>query len=134
MDFSSLVLMEVEAESKKFLRELGSYELPMGGSYITKFYSDKNNIYLSFGCDRDVEEWEYSAIFYYFPEEIFKEEGFVIEDIDEEYNPSWLLTFEYKEDRQYIQERLALAGELIEEAMEKVALVIKDKKVEFTEN
>ncbi|SHJ86593.1 hypothetical protein SAMN05444401_4112 [Clostridium amylolyticum] len=131
MDFSSLVLMEVDPKDKKFLRELGSYEVSQGAEYITKFYCDGSDIFINFQTDRDVEDWEYSAIFYVFSKEAFANNGYKIEDKDDEYNPSWIVSFPYTEDREEIQKNLDLIGEIIESSLKDAYKEILGKEEEY---
>lgn len=131
MDFSSLVLMEVDPKDKKFLRELGSYEVSQGAEYITKFYCDGSDIFINFQTDRDVEDWEYSAIFYVFSKEAFVNNGYKIEDKDDEYNPSWIVSFPYTEDREEIQKNLDLIGEIIESSLKDAYKEILGKEEEY---
>lgn len=131
MDFSSLVLMEVDPKDKKFLRELGSYEVSQGAEYITKFYCDGSDIFINFQTDRDVEDWEYSAIFYVFSKEAFVNNGFKIEDKDDEYNPSWIVSFPYTEEREEIQKNLDLIGEIIESSLKDAYKEILGKEEEY---
>lgn len=131
MDFSSLVLMEVDPKDKKFLRELGSYEVSQGAEYITKFYCDGSDIFINFQTDRDVEDWEYSAIFYVFSKEAFVNNGYKIEDKDDEYNPSWIVSFPYTEEREEIQKNLDLIGEIIESSLKDAYKEILGKEEEY---
>lgn len=131
MDFSSLVLMEVDPKDKKFLKELGSYEVSQGAEYITKFYCDGSDIFINFQTDRDVEDWEYSAIFYVFSKEAFVNNGYKIEDKDDEYNPSWIVSFPYTEEREEIQKNLDLIGEIIESSLKDAYKEILGKEEEY---
>ncbi len=64
-------------------------------------------------------------------DDIFEEEGFKIEDVDDEYNPTFLITFKYEDEHQYISEKLSLALGLIHEAMEKAFNDIEGKEEEY---
>ena len=48
-----------------------------------------------------------------------EEEGFKIEEVEDEYNPTYLVSFKYEDKHEYISEKLSLCIELIEETMEK---------------
>ena len=54
-----------------------------------------------------------------------------IEDVDDEYNPTFLITFKYEDEHEYINEKLSLALELIHEAMEKAFNDIEGKEEEY---
>ena len=63
--------------------------------------------------------------------ELFENEGFEIEEVEDEYNPTFLINFKYKDDHDYIEEKLSLSIELIEEAMEKAFNDIEGKEEEY---
>ncbi|ERI95647.1 hypothetical protein HMPREF1982_00121 [Clostridiales bacterium oral taxon 876 str. F0540] len=128
LEFSSLVLMERDKETNFFVKELGSYEVGDGASYVTKFYYDGDKVNMFFDTNRDVEEWEYSAIYDLFNLEAFEKAGFTIEEVDDEYNPTWALKFNYIEDHNEMTEKINIACELIEDEIEKVSNDIKGKE------
>lgn len=131
MDYSSLILMERDAETGFVTKEIGSYKVSEGAEYIKGFYVKGDTVYIKFDTNKDVEEWEYSAIYDVFDMELFENEGFVIEEVDEEYNPTFLASFKYEDDYEYINEKLSLCIELIEEAMEKAFKDIEGKEEEY---
>ena len=119
MDYSSLILMEKDKETGFVVKEIGSYNVSEGAEYIKSFYVLDDKVYIKFDTNKDVEEWEYSAIYDVFNMNLFEEEGFEIEEVEDEYNPTYLVKFKYEDNREYISEKLALCIDLIEEAMEK---------------
>lgn len=131
MDYSSLILMEKDKETGFVVKEIGSYNVSEGAEYIKSFYVLDDKVYIKFDTNKDVEEWEYSAIYDVFNAELFENEGFEIEEVDDEYNPTFLINFTYKDDHQYIEEKLSLAIELIEEAMEKAFNDIEGKEEDY---
>lgn len=128
MNFSSLVLMEKDNESNLFVRELGSYEVSDGAEYVTKMYYDGEKVNMFFDTNKDVEEWEYSAIFDMFSYSIFPKSGYEIEDVDDEYNPTWRLKFDYKPEHMDMKEKINDACVLVEKAVKNVFEDIKEKK------
>ena len=131
MDYSSLILMERDNETGFVTKELGSYKVSEGADYIKGFYVKGDSVYIKFDTNKDVEEWEYSAIYDVFNMELFENEGFEIEEVEDEYNPTFLINFKYKDDHDYIEEKLSLSIELIEEAMEKAFNDIEGKEEEY---
>ena len=131
MDYSSLILMERDNETGFVTKELGSYKVSEGAEYIKGFYVKGDSFYIKFDTNKDVEEWEYSAIYDVFNMELFENEGFEIEEVEDEYNPTFLINFKYKDDHDYIEEKLSLSIELIEEAMEKAFNDIEGKEEEY---
>jgi hypothetical protein len=131
MNFSSLVLMEREIETNHLVREMGSYEVGDGAQYIRKFYFDGSLVNVTFETLRDVEEWEYSAIFDLFDEKSFRDNGFKIEQIDDEYNPMWLVTMDYIEDHITMQDKVNKLCGIIYENMDKVFKDIEGHEEEY---
>lgn len=131
MDYSSLILMERDNETGFVTKELGSFKVSEGAEHIKGFYVKGDTVYIKFDTNKDVEEWEYSAIYDVFDMNLFENEGFKIEEVEDEYNPTFLINFEYKDDHDYINDKLSLAIELIEEAMEKAFSDIKGIEDEY---
>ena len=128
MNFSSLVLMERNKENNQFIRELGSFEVSDGAEYITKMYYDGEKINVFFDTNKDVLEWEFSAIFDLFNEDAFTDRGYDIEEIDDEYNPTWKVKLDYFEEHKVMGEKISGLCDLIEDEILKVFDNIKDKK------
>lgn len=131
MDFSSLILMERDIETGFVTKEVGSFQVSEGALHVKNFYVKGDKIYLVFDTNKDVEEWEYSAIYDMFNYELFEKEGFEIEDIEEEYNPTFLIKFGYVDDYDYIREKLEKCIDIIVESMDKVFKDIEGKKEEY---
>jgi hypothetical protein len=128
MNFSSLVLMEKDKESNAFIREIGSYEVTDGAEYITKMYYDGEVVNIFFDTNKDVEEWEYSAIFDLFNYDLFLEKGYKVEDVDDEYNPTWKLTFDFSEDHEIMSNKIKEVCNIISESMDTVFYDINGKQ------
>ena len=131
MDYSSLILMERDNETGFVSKEVGSFQVSEGAEFVKNFYVKGDTVYFIFDTKEDVEEWQYSAIYDLFDYELFKGEGLDIEDIEDEYNPTFLVKFEYKDDYDYLKEKLDLCIELVEESMEKVFKDIEGKEEEY---
>lgn len=131
MDFSSLVLIERDKETNAFKGEMDSFNVGEGAEYITKFFFDGELINIYFDTKKDVEEWEFSAVFDNFNVDAFTEKGYSIEEIDDEYNPTYRVKFEYKDEYSYIGEKLNEVCNLIKYNMEEVFEKIKNLKEEY---
>ncbi|MFL0268426.1 DUF6762 family protein [Candidatus Clostridium radicumherbarum] len=131
MDFSSLVLMERDKDTNFLVKELGSYEVSDGAQYVTKFFYQEDKVNMFFDTAKDVEEWEYTAIYDLFSEEEFINEGFSFEQVDDEYNPTWLLKFNFSEDHLVMQEIINKACNLIDSQMLSVFKAIEGKEEEY---
>jgi len=131
LEFSSLVLMEREKDTNFFVREIGSYEVDDGAKYITKMYYDGGLINLYFDTGKDVEAWEYTAIFDLFNEETFISKGYIINTEDDEYNPTWSIKFPFNEEHNIVQGKLKELCITIEKEMLEVFEIIKDNKENY---
>jgi hypothetical protein len=133
MEFSSLVLMEKDKETNLIVRELGSYEVGDGAEYITKMFFDGDKVNVYFDTKQDVEDWEYSAIFDLFPEEEFVKHGYNLEQIDDEFNPTWLTKFDFVEEHVDMVDKINEVCNLIKCSITKVFEDIQGKKEEYQE-
>lgn len=131
MDFSSLVLMEREKETNFLIREMGSYEVSDGAEYIRKMFYDGKDVIIYFDSNRDVEEWEYTAIFDLFDDKLFMEAGFIIENDEDQYNPTWCTKFIYDEEYSVVQYKLKKLCLIIGNEMDNVFDAIKGKENEY---
>ncbi|MGG7096340.1 DUF6762 family protein [Clostridium sardiniense] len=133
MDFSSLVLMEKDKDTGFISKELGSFSVDEGALFVRKFFVEDGVVNLYFDTNKDVEEWEYSAIYDLFNEDEFKEKGYELEEDLEEYNPTFIVKFEYDEEYSKIQEKLNEIIGLIKIEMENVFKNIEGKEEEYEE-
>ena len=131
MDFSALVLMERDSATGHLIKEEGSYAVNEGAVYVSKLYLQDGIVNLFFTTGRDVEDWEYSAIFDLFDTEVFEKLGYNIEEIDSEFNPVWKVTFEYDEDHEETRAVLNELCTIIKENIEKVFEDIKGKESDY---
>lgn len=133
MDFSSLVLMEKDKETGFINKELGSFEVNEGALYVKKLFVLDDTVNMYFDTNKNVEEWEYSAIYDLFNVEPFEEKGYeVTEDLDE-YNPTYIINFKYEDDYDVMKEKINECISLITQEMDAVFEAIKGKEAEYTE-
>ena len=133
MEFSSLVLMEKDSQTGFMTKELGSFEVNEGALYVVKLFALDGIVNLYFDTNKDVEEWEYSAIYDLFNTEVFKNQGFSIEEDLEEYNPTFILKFGYVSDHLKMKEILDKSVQLISDEMDIVLKAIVGKEQEYSE-
>lgn len=133
MDFSSLVLIEKDKETGFIKRELGSFEVNEGALFVKKLYVLDEIVYMYFDTNKNVEEWEYSAIYDLFNNEAFTERGYEIEEDLEEYNPTYIIKFKYEDEYDLMKEKIQEAVSIIEREMNTVFEAIKGKEAEYLE-
>ncbi|WP_024615193.1 DUF6762 family protein [Clostridium sp. Ade.TY] len=134
MDFSSLVLMEKDKETGFIKKELGSYNVDENALFVKKFFLEDGEVSLYFDTNKDVEEWEYSAIYDLFNKDVFEEKGYKVEEDLEEYNPTFVLKFDYVDDHNGMQEKVNEMLSLISSEMENVFNNIQGKEEEYKED
>ena len=133
MDFSSLVLMEKDKETGFIKKELGSFEVNEGALFVKKLYVLDEIVYMHFDTNKNVEEWEYSAIYDLFNSEAFTESGYEIEEDLDEYNPAYIIKFKYEDDYDLMKKKIQEAVAIIEKEMNLVFEAIKGKESEYQE-
>lgn len=131
MDFSSIVIMEKDKETNILSKELGSYKVEDGAEHITKTFCIEGTVNIFFDTNKDVEDWEYSAIYDSFNEDMFFENGFDIEFVDDEFNPTWVVKFPFSENHSEMESKVTLLCRLINDEFVRVFEEIVDKKEEF---
>lgn len=131
MDFSALVLMEVDKEEKTFKKEIGSYNVNDGAEFITKMYYDGEKVFVFFDTKMDVEDWQYAACYDLINEDVFTKNGFEISDIDDEFNPTWLVKFDFIEDHDEMGEKINCLCTFIKDEMNRVFSDMEGKKEEY---
>ena len=134
MDLSSLVLREKDKETGFIKKELGSFEVNEGALYVTKLYVLDDTVYMYFDTSKNVEEWEYSAIYDLFDVEPFEEKGYEVQEDLDEYNPTYIINFKYEDDYQVMKEKINECVSLIDQEMTNVFEAIKGKEDEYKED
>lgn len=133
MDFSSLVLIEKDKETGFIKRELGSFEVSEGALFVKKLYVLDEIVYLYFDTNKNVEEWEYSAIYDLFNSEAFIESGYEVEEDLDEYNPTYIIKFKYEDDYDKMKKKIQEVVSIIDKEMNLVFEAIKGKESDYAE-
>jgi hypothetical protein len=133
MDFSSLVLIEKDKETGFIKKELGSFQVNEGALFVKKLYVLDEIVYMHFDTNKNVEEWEYSAIYDLFNSEAFTESGYEIEEDLDEYNPAYIIKFKYEDDYDLMRKKIQEVVSIIEKEMNLVFEAIKGKESEYKE-
>ena len=133
MDFSSLVLIEKDKEIGFIKQELGSFEVSEGALFVKKLYMLDEIVHMYFDTNKNVEEWEYSAIYDLFNTEAFIESGYEIEEDLDEYNPTYIIKFKYEDDYDVKKKKIQEAVSIIDREMNSVFEAIQGKEAEYQE-
>lgn len=135
MESSGLILMEKNKENGYFEREIGTYSITNNLNLIESIYminkDEKSIIYLKLTTDRDVEDWEFSAILDYYDDEILKDAVLSFEEVEDAYNPTWKVTFEFIDSQEGMQIKLEDILNKHKNELDEVYNEIKDRKEEY---
>lgn len=135
MDETIIVIM-IKDEHTGFLeKELGSYKIEKHDELIYNTYAEEKDggyiVYMKLTCDRDVEDWEFSAIYDYYDTQTVLSE---VDSIDEEedcYNPTWTVSFHFINDVEKMEEKIQKILNLHYMELKSVYEAISDKRDEY---
>ena len=138
MDDTFIVIMLKDNETGFLEKELGSYavEDSYGLRYNTYAVEENGeiNVYMRLTCERDVEDWEYDAIFDYYDTDTVLEAVSSVCEEDGEYNPMWIVKFEFSEDTELMESKIKKLLDLHKKELDSVYETIADKKDEYSED
>lgn len=95
-DAKGLVLMK--RENNILGQELGSYEVQEGLELVFKAYVEDQKVKLFLTTSREVSDEEFNEVYDAYDFEPYDNEGFEVEEVEEEYNPVWCIQLAYDED------------------------------------
>ncbi|MGL5440032.1 MAG: DUF6762 family protein [Filifactoraceae bacterium] len=136
MEDCSIVIMRKDEENM-FSKEVGSIYSKEGNLYIEAVFStleaDKDLVNLTLSTGRDVEEWEFSAIFDYYDMEKLEDLSFVETIIENEdrFNPSWEVHFFLPDNEEILNEYIERILDVHDLELKEVYKEISDKKEEY---
>lgn len=127
MEENIIVLIEKDKD-KKFLREIESYNIEKS-EFVESLYAideDGLKVYLTLTTNKDVEDWQFNAIYDYIEIEDLEENCLGVEEVEDTYNPTFTFKLNYKENMEEdlntliedFSERLLSAYEVIEQHKE----------------
>lgn len=133
----TIIVIMLKNKNTGFLeKELASLDLTENVEYIVNIFAvdeeDGRKLHIKLSTERNVEDWEYSAIYDYYDPECFDDKAVVI-DADDDYNPVWELIIDYNEDISVLEEEVAELLEIHKREIEDVFETIKDKESEYTD-
>jgi len=134
----TLIMILLKNKETGFLeKELGSYQIEDAEGYVYQTYAMEQEeglmVYLKLTCGKEVEDWEYQAVFDYYDEEILLPlVSFVEEDI-ERYDPTWTIGFPFMENRKQMEEKISRLLRIHKKEILSVFEAIVDKKDDYIE-
>jgi len=135
MDETVIVIMLKDAETGFLEKELGAYSLPENSGLIFNVYAEgeENTVVLRLTCGKELQDWEYDAVYdYYDPETV----GSLVDSIEEEdghFDPVWVVRFSFAEEQDVMEEKLADILQAHQEELLSVYEAIKDKEDDYRE-
>lgn len=138
MDETFIVIMLRDKETGFLEKELGCYAVDDEEGLICNAYASeddgKMNVYLKLTTGRDVEDWEYDAVFDYYDPETVMAEADSVEEEDGGYNPVWIVRFGFIDDTEAMENKMKKLLELHKKELVSVYETIADKKDEYSDN
>lgn len=134
MEETVIVIMLKDAETGFLEKELGSYSLPEDGEWIFNIYAEgdaEQTVILRLSCERELQDWEYDAVYDYYDMETV---GALVDSIAEEdghYDPVWVVRFPFLPEQDAMEERLRAILHMHREEMLSVYEAIKDKEDDY---
>lgn len=134
-----VVIMLKDAKTGFLDKELASLTISENEELIVNLFvledseTKKLKTHIKLSTERDVEDWEYSAIFDYYDTDIFKE--YAENAIEEEnyYNPAWEIIFNYKDNIDELEEIIIKILSIHKNELNEVYEIIKEKESEYNE-
>ena len=135
MDETVIVIMLKDAETGFLEKELGAYTLPENGGLIFNIYAEgeEKEVVLRLTCDRELQDWEYDAVYDYYDPETVSAFANSVEEEDGHFDPVWVVRFPFAEEQDVMEQKLE---DILSAHMEELLSVyeaIKDKEDDYRE-
>ncbi len=130
MEETLIVIMLKDEKTGFFESELGAFSLEEYEQYLVNIYGvekEKNiTLYMTVSIDKDIQDWEFNAIFDYYDIENIKNLSNVlkVDEVEDCYNPTWMIKLKYNDNIQIMREELLEILKLHKEEIEDVFEVI----------
>ena len=135
MEETVIVIMLKDSETGFLDKELGCYKIENNDNLIYNTFAVENGegylVNMKLTCDKEVEDWEFDAIFDYYDPETLMPFVASIEEEEDCYNPTWNVTFDFDENIEVMEERISNILKLHAAELETVYEAIADKKDEY---
>lgn len=136
MEDTVIVIMLKDKKTGFLEKELGCYTIKENEEFIhTVFAEEKENtimIHLKVTCDKEVNDWEYDAIFDYYDCETISSLNASIIECDGSFNPTWEICFPFMEEIEEMEKRISNLLALHKQELFSVYEAIADKKDEYS--
>ncbi len=135
MESFALMLMQKNKETGEIEKEIGSYTVSNNLDLISGIYmtceDGKNIVHLKISTEKDVKDWEFSAVLDYYDDEVLSGLALCVKEIEDAYNPTWEVDFEFVDSQGGMQSKIEAILDKHRQELDEVYAEIKDKEDEY---
>lgn len=135
MESFALILMQKNKETLEIEKEIGSYTVSSNLDLINGIHmtceDEKNIVHLKITTEKDVEDWEFSAILDYYDDEVLNDLALSVKEIEDAYNPTWEVGFEFVDSQDGMKSKIEAILDKHRKELDEVYAEIKDKEDEY---
>ncbi len=134
MEETVIVIMLKDAETGFLEKEMGSFSLAENGELIFNIYAEgdaEKTVVLRLTCDRELQDWEYDAVYDYYDTETISALVDSVEEEDGHYDPVWIVRFPFTEEQDVMEENLNNILDAHKKELLSVYEAIKDKEDDY---
>lgn len=137
MEDTVIVIMLKNPETGFLESEIGSYKIADDDELIYNIFAVEENgsvkTHIKLTIDKEIEDWEYPAIFDYYDTEVFEAIGVSAQEDDNGYDPMWEIVFDFDDNIAVMEERISNILKMHKSELSDVYEAIKDLKEEYTD-
>ena len=131
-----IVIMQKNMQSGFLEKELSSLKIEKNEDLIVNLFAvleGTMKLHIRLSTDRDVEDWEYNAVFDYYDTDALKNNVQSIAENTQGYNPEWDIVIEYSDNEAELEAKIVEILDIHRQELDSVYDIIKDKKGEYTD-
>ena len=132
-----IIVMEKDIETGILEREITSYDIEKNGEIIGGIYAEKAaegyDIVMKLTTDKDLDDWEFAAVFDYYDMSAIEEKAKSVEEDDSYFNPVWTVRLDMDEDDEKMEQYIRDIVNAHIEQLQRVYEEIMDKKEDYSE-
>ncbi len=133
----TVIVIMLKNKTTGFLeKELMSLDITENADYIVNIFvteeADKMELHIKLSTAKDVEDWEYSAIYDYYDTGVFEGIAYT-KEADDDYNPVWEAVTDYNGDTDATEKKVAEILAIHHKEIEDVYEAIKGKESEYSD-
>lgn len=137
MEETVLVIMLKDSNTGLFQKELGTYKIDDTELIYNIFAFEKEEKYyvnLKLTTDKELNDWEYEAVFDYYDEETILPYVTSIKEDVNCYNPAWDIELDFFENTEEMEKKINCLLKLHKTELQSVYEAIADKRDDYINN